>query len=166
MQTPFIGLKVVVPPEWIDINGHMNSTHYVLAVYAAHVNFTEEIGLGEKYVRERGCGKAVLESHMVYEREVSEGDELEVRGWLLAVDAKRMHFFHEVYNLSGGFRAATSEQVDIHIDLDKRRSCAMPNDVLLSLRERVAATLLLPLPDKIGSTLRPPVNDWLSRAMR
>lgn len=160
MQVPFIGLKSVVPSEWIDVNGHMNATHYGLAVYQAHFNFTEEIGLGEAYVRENSCGKAVLESHMIYEQEVSKGDELEIRSWLLAVDSKRLHFFHEVYNLTTGFRAAASEQVDIHIDLEKRQSATMPEYLYVQLQARVEKNLNYPLPDKVGSTLRPPKNTW------
>ncbi|WP_372865322.1 thioesterase family protein, partial [Spongiibacter sp.] len=137
MEAPFIGLQIEVPSEWIDVNGHMNATHYGLAVYDAHFNFTEEIGLGEAYVNETSCGKAVLESHMVYEREVSEGDKLEIKSWLLAVDHKRLHFFHEVYNVTKGFRAATSEQVDIHIDLNKRASAPFPNSLYIKLQKIV-----------------------------
>ncbi|MEH6551696.1 MAG: thioesterase family protein [Pseudomonadales bacterium] len=162
MQVPFIGLQTVVPKKWIDINGHMNATHYGLAVYEAHFNFTQELGLGDAYVDENACGKAVLESHMIYEKEVSEGDDLEIRSWLLAVDAKRLHFFHEVYNLTTGFRAAASEQVDIHIDLAKRQSAPMPEDLYMQLQKRVEANLNLSLPEKIGSTLRPPINHWLT----
>ena len=108
MSVPFIGLKIVVPSEWIDVNGHMNAMHYGLVVYDAHYNFTEAIGLGENYVKRTNCGKAVLESHMIYEREISEGDELEIRSWLLAVDKKRLHFFYEVHRfLSLGTNRST-----------------------------------------------------------
>ena len=57
MQTPFIGLQKTVPAEWIDINGHMNATHYGLAVYDAHANFSEQIGLGAAYVAATNFGK-------------------------------------------------------------------------------------------------------------
>lgn len=164
MQAPYIGLKTLVPREWIDVNGHMNATHYGLAVYEAHFNFAEEIGLGSAYVKATNCGKAVLETHMIYEQEVSEGEELEIRSWLLAVDAKRLHFFHEVYNLTKGFRAAASEQVDIHIDLIKRQSSALPYSLYLQLQERVENNLSFPLPEKIGSKIRPPKNIWLKNA--
>lgn len=160
MKIPYIGLKTLVPPEWIDVNGHMNATHYGLAVYDAHFNFTEEIGLGEAYVNETNCGKAVLEAHMIYEREVSQGDQLEIRSWLLAVDTKRLHFFHEVYNLTKGFRAAASEQVDIHIDLIKRESAPLPASLYLQLQERVEQNLSLPRPESVGSNIRPPHNIW------
>lgn len=164
MNIPFIGLKVVVPKEWIDVNGHMNATHYGLIVYDAHFNFTEEIGLGEEYVKATNCGKAVLESHLIYEREVSEGDELEIKSWLLAVDKKRLHFFHEVYNVTKGFRAAASEQVDIHIDLIARKSSGLPEELYLKLQGIVKSNLALPIPKGVGSNIKPPKNNWLGSA--
>ena len=163
MQVPYIALKVKVPSDWIDINGHMNATHYGLIVYDAHFNFTEEIGLGAEYVKASQFGKAVLESHMIYESEVSEGHELELRSWLLAVDSKRLHFFHEVYNITTGVRAATSEQVDIHIDLNLRKSAPLPEKLYCHLQEIVTTNLNLPAPEKVGSIIRPPLNKWFRK---
>lgn len=161
MNAPETTLRTVVPPEWIDINGHMNSTHYGLIVYDAHVMLTEMIGMGDAYVREHACSKAVLASHMVYEREAGLGDALELRSWLLAVDHKRLHFFHELFNLSRDCRAATVEQVDVHIDLRQRKSAPMPGWLLASLQARVRLALAQPLPAGVGAAIRPPRNDWL-----
>lgn len=161
MKLPFVGLSVVVPNQWIDINGHMNATHYGLIVYDAHFNFTEAIGLGAQYVDQHQCGKAVLESHMIYEREVCEGEALEIRSWLLAVDKKRLHFFHEVYSLTRNVRVAAAEQVDIHVDLVARSSSELPENIYLSLQKLVAKTLKLPTPKGLGSNIKPPKNVWL-----
>lgn len=160
MAAPFIGLRISVPAEWIDINGHMNATRYGLAVYDAHVNFTEALGLGEAYVQATGCGKAVLESHLIYEREASLDDELEIRSWLLAVDTKRLHFFHEMVNLTRGFRTAAAEQVDIHIDLAARRSCVFSPAMYTQLQAVVSHHLAQPQPQGVGSRIRPPGNLW------
>ena len=100
---------------------------------------------------------------MIYEQEVSKGDELEIRSWLLAVDSKLLHFFHEVYNLTRGNRSAASEQVDIHIDLTARKSAALPHDLYSQLQQRVEANLKFPRPAKVGSNIRPPKNVWLER---
>jgi len=162
MQIPLVSQRLVVPDDWIDINDHMNATHYGLVIYNAHVRFTDAIGMGEEYVRRHRCGKAVIESHMIYEREVGRGEELEVHSWLLSVDERKLHFFHELYNLTRGERAATAEQLDIHVDLIRRRACPLPDAVLRRLQALVAATRQLPLPDKVGRTLRPPENGWLT----
>lgn len=162
MTAPIVTLHTSVPEDWIDINGHMNSTRYGLVIYDAHVVLTRMIGMGEDYVEETRCSKAVLESHMAFEREISLGDALEVRSWLLAVDYKRLHFFHELYNLTGGFRAATSEQVDIHMDLEQRRSAPFPGTLYQGLQALVHEALAVTPPTGVGSRLRPPVNDWLT----
>ena len=128
------------------------------------MDFTEVIGLGEAYVKQSSCGKAVLESHMVYEREVSNGDQLKIHCWLLAVDTKRLHFFHEVYNLSKGFRAATSEQVDIHIDLKQRASVALPNDLYIQLQGIVTQHHASHRPSGLARQIRPPKNIWYKHA--
>lgn len=160
---PFIGVRTQVKESWIDVNGHMNATHYGLLIYQAHAAHSEKLGFDDDYVQQFKCGKAVLESHMRYEREAALGDELEVRCWLLAVDHKRLHFFHELCNLSRGCRSACSEQVDIHIDLAARRSAPLPEFLQSRLRKQVEQNLSQPLPEAIGSHLRPPINHWLSK---
>ena len=160
-HAPYTTLRTQCPPAWIDVNQHMNATHYTLVVYDAHVALTDILGLGDDYVAQTGCGKVVLESHLVYEREVGLNDELEVRSWLLAVDTKRLHFFHELYNLSRDCRAAIAEQVDMHVDLGARRSAPFPGWKLSQLQDVVRQMLAVPYPEGVGSRLRPPVNDWL-----
>lgn len=162
LQAPHVSYQVRVPEEWIDVNSHMNATRYHLVVYEAHYRFTQAIGLGDDYVARTHCGKAVLESHMLFEQEVSLGDELEVRSWLLAVDAKRLHFFHEVMNLTTGRRAAAGEQVDIHIDLQARKSAPLPQEVYAGLQRIVRSCLALPKPTGVGSPIKPPLNSWLA----
>lgn len=161
-SAPYLTLQTSCHAAWIDINQHMNATHYTLVVYDAHVQLTDMLDLADDYVQRTGCGKVVLESHLVYEREVGLGDRLEVRSWLLAVDAKRLHFFHELYNLSRGCRAATAEQVDMHVNLQRRRSALFPDWKLQELQGVVRDMLVVPAPAGVGSHLRPPVNDWLT----
>ncbi|WP_189636582.1 thioesterase family protein [Rhodococcus sp. MTM3W5.2] len=100
------------------------STHIV--VYRAHAAFTDALGLGDEYVRETRFGKVAVQTAMTYEREVRRGARLAVDSWLLGVDAKRLHFFHEVHNLGDQTRVAVSEQLDLHVDLETRRTTPMP----------------------------------------
>lgn len=158
---PFKASQLVVPSSWIDRNGHMNSRHYGEVVYKAHSDFQDAIGIDESYTRRSRCGKVVLESHMTYEREIHLGDELQVVSWLLAIDQKRFHFFHEVYNLTLGVRAAVAEQVDIHIDLKSRRSSVMPEHLFEGLKCIVMTTLREPTRLGVGSIIKPPVNFWM-----
>jgi len=160
MQIPNESYRVTVPTEWIDIIGHMNSTRYGLAVFEGQKCFCRAIGLGEAYVERTGCGNVVIESHLIFEREVALGDELAVHSWLLGVDHKRLHFFHELMNLSSGVRAAAAEQVDIHFDLAQRRSAPFSAKTYEHLQGVVRQFLSRPAPAKVGSRIRPPANSW------
>jgi acyl-CoA thioester hydrolase len=70
--------RTVVAPEWIDVNDHMNARFYGSVIYEGHAMFTTHLGLGDDDVVTQRCGKAVVESHMVYERELRRGDEIGV----------------------------------------------------------------------------------------
>jgi acyl-CoA thioester hydrolase len=139
-----------VDADWIDVNNHMNARYYGLVIYDAHVLLTEYLGLGGDYVAASNCSKVVAESHCVYERELMLGDPIEVVSWLLAVDAKRLHFVHELYHAEHGYRAALGEQVDVHVDLALRRSAPFPPALFARLSAIAAAHSALPPPAKIG----------------
>ncbi|WP_051178161.1 thioesterase family protein [Nocardia concava] len=149
-------LECDVDPTWIDINDHMNAQYYGIVVYRAHAAFTDALGLGDDYVRVRRLGKVVVQSAMTYEREVRRGARLAVDSWLLGVDAKRLHFFHEVRDLGEHTRVAVSEQLDLHVDLDTRRTTPMPADVRARLARFAAAQGEAGRPEGIGRTIRGP----------
>ncbi|MGW4771954.1 thioesterase family protein [Nocardia sp. NPDC004278] len=138
---------------WIDINDHMNAQYYGILVYRAHAAFTDALGLGDEYVRNTGFGKVVVQTAMTYEREVRRGARLAVDSWLLGVDAKRLHFFHEVRNLGDRTRVAVSEQLDLHVDLETRRTTPMPPDVLSRLTHFAAEQCGSGRPDGVGRTI-------------
>ncbi|ORI19831.1 hypothetical protein BJD99_00630 [Rhodococcus sp. 1163] len=151
-------LECEVDETWIDINDHMNAQYYGIVVYRAHAAFTDALGLGDDYVRQTGFGKVVVQSAMTYEREVRRGTSLAVDSWLLGVDAKRLHFFHEVRTLGDRTRVAVSEQLDLHVDLETRRTTPMPPDVRTRLTRFAAEQGEAGLPDGVGRTIRFPRN--------
>lgn len=150
ISVPFREFKTVVRPEWLDANGHMSARYFSLVVFDAHWAFSEAIGIGVAYIRERGLGKNIVEGHMVYERELLEGEHIEVHSRLLAVSAKGAHFAHEIFNVDRGYRAAIWEELDIHVDLNTRRSTPFPRDVREQLEVIVQQFAQLPPLDKIG----------------
>lgn len=150
IPAPFRQYSTVVAPDWIDVNEHMNARYYTIVIYNAHALFSEYVGIGEEYVRNNRCGKSVVESHLIYERELLLGDRIEVASRLLAVSDKRLHFYHEVFNVDRGYRAAVGEQLDIHVDLTARRASPLPADLRARLETIAAAHSQLPAPDKIG----------------
>lgn len=132
----------------------MNARFYGLIIYDAHVLFTEYLDLGEAYRYQHNQSKAVVESHCIYERELCEGDSIEVHSWLLGLDDKRLHFFHELYCTNKNYRACVGEQLDIHINLETRRASSFPSAVYSRLKEVAYACQQLPQPSKVGRTIK------------
>jgi acyl-CoA thioester hydrolase len=78
------------------------------------------------------------------------GDEVEVRLQLLDFDHKRLHFYQEMYHCAGGYLAASSEQIALHVDMTSRRSAPFPADVTNKLNDVLATHQGLPRSDRIG----------------
>ena len=95
----------VVLPEWIDANGHMNVAYYVLAFDLGVDALWEELGITPEYM-ERSYGSTfAVESHIVYEQELMEGDPYIVTSQILAYDDKRIHQFQRLYHAEKKFLA-------------------------------------------------------------
>lgn len=153
---PITTYRCRVEDSWIDLNNHMNAMYYGIVVYRGQENFTTLIGMGGRYVDRTGMGKVVVQSTLGYEREVRRGDELEIRSWLLGVDAKRIHVLHEVVSTATRLRVAVGEQLDVHFDLGTRRSCPMPPQQRSYLAEFARLQTREGLPEGIGRSVRGP----------
>ncbi|MEV0354814.1 thioesterase family protein [Nocardia sp. NPDC050697] len=153
---PVISHRCRVDESWIDFNDHMNAMYYGIVVYRGQEKLSELIGMGADYTERTGLGKVIVQSTLGFERELLRGDELEIRSWLLGVDSKRFHVLHEVFSLGSGYRAAVSEQLDLHFDLAGRRSCPMPATQLDYLTRFSTIQTVGGVPKGIGRTIRPP----------
>ena len=142
--------ECTVLPEWIDYNGHMNVAYYVLAFDNATDRLLENMGLGQHHIETNNGSFFVVEAHVNYLAEVVEGAPLRFTIQMLDHDDKRLHFFTRMYHRDEGFLAATSEWLGVHIDLDKRRSSAMPVDAMARLADLKAAHADIPWPDQAG----------------
>ncbi len=123
--------------DWIDYNGHMNVAYYVLVFDHATDAVLDHIGIGPHYVAEGGGSMFVVETHVTYDRELTEGDSVAIDTQLLGFDAKRVHLFHRMRHADDGFQAATTEVMLLHVDQETRRSAPMPE----AARERLDAVL-------------------------
>lgn len=135
-----------VLPEWIDYNGHMNVAYYVLAFDHGVDAMLEMFEIGFDYMQREGASQFVLENHVTYLQELTDGDPLRITLQLLDYDTKRVHYFMSMYHEQKGYLAATSEQIAMHVDLEARRPTPFPE----SLQRRLAAIM-----DSHGQTPRP-----------
>jgi acyl-CoA thioester hydrolase len=145
--------REVVRPEWIDYNGHMNVAYYVLAFDHATDRFFDLIDLGADYVKRENNSSFVLETHVTYQQEVKEGDPLRFTFQLIDADEKRLHYYFEMFHADAGFRAATSEQLALHVDLDTRRAAPFPAELLARVKAVRSAHAGLPLPEGAGRSI-------------
>lgn len=128
-----------VPPEWEDINGHVNVQHYLELYDLAGDTMLAQLGIDEDHFRLGRQGFFDLEHHVWYLAEIHVGDEVSVHLRYLARSAKRMHGLVFVLNASRGQLSSVMEFVSTGADLDARRTAALPPDVAERLDGLVAA---------------------------
>ena len=146
--------KELILPEWIDYNGHMNVTYYVLVFDHATDQFLDYLGLTAAF-RSAGYGSSfTAEMHVNYLREVKEGDEVCVTTQLLDYDEKRFHYFHRMHHAEEGYLAATSELLCLFVDLKIRRVAQMPPSIMDRLAEIKQSHAVLPVPEQAGSVMK------------
>jgi acyl-CoA thioester hydrolase len=104
----------------------MNLAYYILAFDQATDALFQRLEIGGTYVRSTNRSVFVAETHVLYERELKEGEPLRVTTQLVDADAKRLHLFHAMYHGAEGFRAATIEILALHVDLGGPRSVPFP----------------------------------------
>jgi len=138
MSSHVIEYEDVVRPEWIDSNGHLNLAYYVVVFDHATDKLYAMLGIGDAYREATGNSCFTAETHTVYEREVRLGDRLRVHAWLLGVDTKRVHYFHEMFHVESGERSAVQELMALHVDMRIRRVAAFPDERRLALEAAVA----------------------------
>ena len=143
----------VVRPEWIDNNGHMNVGYYLVVFDLATDEWMRRVGLDAAHRRAHQVTTFCLEAHVTYHREVREGDELRFTTRLLAHDAKRIHYIHEMLHAGAGYLAATNELMSLHVSQTTRRGAGMAPEILERLARIQGAHDRLPRPPQVGRVM-------------
>lgn len=152
-ENNLIGTEVVrgrVRSEWIDINDHMNVAYYVLAFDLGVDALWREFGLTDDYIREQQGSTFAVESHLTWQREISEGEPYIVTSQVLAYDTKRIHQFMRMYHGSEYYLAATAEWMNLHVDIRARRVAPWPQAVLARIAAFVEQQPAVDWPDEAG----------------
>jgi acyl-CoA thioester hydrolase len=146
----------VILPEWIDANGHMNLAYYVVLFDQATDLLYDAIGVGQAYRDATGNSTFTAEAHTLYQREVRVGERVRVVPHLLGADAKRLHYFHEMFHAQGGHRVATQELMALHIDMAARRVAPFPPDLHARIQATVTERAGTELPNGVGRRIAMP----------
>jgi len=157
---PIVAWSGTVEPQWIDANEHMTSMAYPLLFHPQTGALFGWIGIDRSYIAERHLSIFQRESRLCYDRELLLGDPIEIRSFVIAYDAKRIHHFHELWHTGKSYRAAFVEYLSLHIDLATRRTAPFPPDVMARLAKLAAAFARIPRPDGYGRQIGiPPHRD-------
>ncbi|MGW8374889.1 thioesterase family protein [Streptomyces sp. ODS28] len=138
-----------VRPEWVDYNGHMSESCYLLVFGDNSDAFFRYLGIGEEY-RADGGSLYTVETHIHNKREAAEGAPLALTLRVLDHDAKRVHLFHEMRHGADGTLLATAEQMLLHVDMAEGRARPLPEELLRRLGAIQAAHDALPVPESVG----------------
>lgn len=153
MDLGWPGFTCVVRPEWIDSNGHMNMGYYLVVFDLATDEWMQFLGLDAPHRRAHEVTTFCLEAHVSYHREVRERDPLRFVTRLLAYDAKRIHYVHQMFHRDAGYLAATNELMSLHVSQQTRRGAAMEPEILERLGRVHAAHERLPRPAEVGRVM-------------
>lgn len=153
---PFVSSVMRVEPQWIDYNGHLNMAYYNVLFDRAVDETYELIGVGADYVAQRRHSVFTAEVHVRYLRELHAGDPVRVTFQLLDYDAKRMHYFEQLFHAEEGWVSATSENLSLHVDLNAKKAAAFPKQVAARLAEMKSSHSQLPVPEAAGRRIGMP----------
>lgn len=149
----FLSFRGPVREAWIDEHAHMNVLAYDQMFQEAEAFFFESHAITRHYP-ETGFGYFRLEKHMRHLSELRFGDEVAVTTLLVHTDLKRVHMFHQAWNLQTGARAATLEALSTHVDLTARKSVIQSHaDLAQGWLATLAAHDALPRPEGLGRAI-------------
>ncbi len=141
--------RTTVRPEWVDYNGHMSESYYLLVFGDDADAFFRYIGIDDAY-RAAGHSLYTVETHLHHRGEAGEGEPLELSLQLLDHDSKRVHIFHRMLHGESGASLATAEQMLVHVDMAAGRSVSMPAAITARLDDIHTAHAALGRPDEVG----------------
>jgi acyl-CoA thioester hydrolase len=150
---PFVSSAMRVEPQWIDYNGHLNMAYYHVLFDRAVDEVFSLVGLSRDYTETRRASTFAAECHILYKRELTEGNLVRVTAQLIDFDDKRLHYYLEMRHANEGWLAATSENLSLHVDMVRRRVAPFPPDILANLALMKAAHSMMPLPTAIGRSI-------------
>ena len=107
--------------EWTDYNGHMNLSYYILVFDMGAEVILSKFKMGEHSAKTEKKSTMVVETHTTYNREVKEGDKVDVFLSYFDHDNKRLHYKLEMYEKAKNTLSATTEVLSLYIDLSVRK---------------------------------------------
>ena len=124
--------------EWTDYNNHMNVAYYVL-IFDIHgaEKLMDIFNMGEQSAKTTKKSTMVVESHISYNQEVKEGDEVDVNLIYFDHDKKRLQYKLEMIHKEKKYLASTMEILALYVDLGQRKVAEFEEEKLKIMNEYV-----------------------------
>ena len=145
--------SLVILPEYIDANGHMNVGYYTLLFDRALDLPWARLGIYSRQILDKGYSTFALQSHLHYKRELRLGDALDFDILLLDYDGKRVHYLMRMLHREQRAVAATCEQLSICMNMNARRSTTWPPEALANIAALHGAHRARPRPAEVGQSI-------------
>ena len=131
--------KQKIIKDWTDYNGHMNVAYYVLIFdqFGSEVLLTS-FNMGEHSAKTTKKSTMVVESHITYDQEVKENDEVDINLIYCDHDKKRIQYKLEMIHSEKKYLAATLEALSLYVDLDERKVVEFEKEKVDLMREFIA----------------------------
>ncbi len=127
-NNPIYQRKLIVGPNALDQNGHVNNVQYVQWMQDIAVEHYEQIGGLAPTLAKRATW--VVRSHqIVYFQPAYLGDEIEVRTWVVNIRRVRSLRRYAFYRTRDNQLLVKGETDWVFIDLDKGLPMAIPKEV-------------------------------------
>ena len=126
MTVSLVNKKII--KDWIDYNGHMNLSYYILVFDMGAEVILSKFKMGENSAKTTQMSTMAVESHITYDNEVKEGDEVEIILTYFDHDKKRLNYKMEMIEKSTKKLSATIEFLSLYVDLSKRKVSEFENE--------------------------------------
>ena len=138
--------RVRVPPEWEDLNGHVNVKHHLGMYDLTSDAMLELLGISADWVRRERIGLVDLEHHIWFQRELYVGEEVALHLRITAHSARKAQGVVFLLNTADGLVASAIEFLSLAVHLDARRAVPLPKIVDARLAELLATHQALDWP--------------------
>jgi acyl-CoA thioester hydrolase len=125
-------VRIAVRGYELDMNGHVNQAVYVQYAEHSRRSLVRAAGIADGGLREARVGPVVLETTIRFQRELREGDEIDVLCAFEWGGGKTFRAVQEMRRMDGTVVAEVTAVLGM-LDLEKRRLVPDPAGVMRSL---------------------------------
>tara|TARA_B100001741_G_C16254797_1_gene460174 strand:+ start:187 stop:657 length:471 start_codon:yes stop_codon:yes gene_type:complete len=124
--------------EWTDYNNHMNVAYYnlIFDIYGAEILMTK-FKMGEHSAKTTKKSIMWVETHIVYNQEVKEGDEVDINLTFVDHDKKRVLYKMEMIHKEKKYLAAAIEVLALYVDLGQRKVAEFEDEKIKIMDEYI-----------------------------